>query len=79
MHVTICHLTLHENLFYATREIGRLYETGRYLHNYGLTYALGFVVAPYFNATALPRYAEDFRTLNERACYVTPAADFCRL
>jgi len=40
MHVTRCRLMLHENLFYATREIGRLYETGRYLHNYGLTYAL---------------------------------------
>ena len=73
MFVTICQLTLHENLFYATREIGRLYETGRYLHNYGLTYALGFVAAPYFAATAIPRYGEDLTTLNEASCYVTPA------
>lgn len=64
---------LHENLFYATREIGRLYETGRYLHNYGLTYALGLAVAPYFNATAVPRYAEDLLPLNMRQIYVTPA------
>jgi len=73
MHVTICRLTLHENLFYATREIGRLYETGRYLHNYGLTYALEFAVAPYFNTTALPRYAEDLGALNQQEVYVTPA------
>jgi CRISPR-associated protein Csc1 len=73
MYVTIGRLTLHENLFYATREVGRLYETGRYLHNYGLTYGLGFVAAPYFNATAVPRYAEDLSGLCERAIYVTPA------
>jgi CRISPR-associated protein Csc1 len=73
MYITTCQITLHENLFYATREIGRLYETGRYLHNYGLTYALEFVVAPYFNATALPRYAEDLGGLNLQEIYVTPA------
>ena len=73
MVITTCQITLHENLFYATREIGRLYETGRYLHNYGLTYALELVVAPYFNANALPRYAEDLGTLNVQEIYVTPA------
>jgi CRISPR-associated protein Csc1 len=73
MYVTIGRLTLHENLFYATREVGRLYETGRYLHNYGLTYGLGFVAAPYFNQTVIPRYAEDLSVLRERAIYVTPA------
>ncbi|MBK8048912.1 MAG: type I-D CRISPR-associated protein Cas5/Csc1 [Anaerolineales bacterium] len=61
------------NVFYATREIGRLYETGRYLHNYGLAYALGLAVAPYYNATAVPRYAEDLNPLNDREVYVTPA------
>ena len=73
MHVTRYRLVLHDNLFYATREIGRLYETGRYLHNYGLTYALGLAVAPYFNATAVPRYAEDLLPLNMQQIYVTPA------
>lgn len=73
MHIKICRIQLHENLFYATREIGRLYETGRYLHNYGLTYALGLAAAPYFNRTAIPRYAEDLALLNERHIYVTPA------
>jgi CRISPR-associated protein Csc1 len=66
-------LTLHENLFYATREVGRLYETGRYLHNYALTYALGLAVAPYFHAEQRPHYREQLEPLNERGIYVTPA------
>jgi len=66
-------LTLHENLFYATREVGRLYETGRYLHNYALTYALGLAVAPYFHAEQRPHYREQLEPLNERGVYVTPA------
>ncbi len=41
MFITVCHLHLHDFLFYASREMGRLYETEKYLHNYGLTYALG--------------------------------------
>jgi CRISPR-associated protein Csc1 len=66
-------LVLHESLYFATREVGRLYETGRYLHNYALTYALGLAVAPYFNAEQVPRYAEQLEPLNERGVYVTPA------
>lgn len=66
-------LTLHENLFFATREVGRLYETGRYLHNYALTYALGLAVAPYFHAEQKPRYQEQISSLNDRGIYVTPA------
>ena len=66
-------LVLHESLYFATREVGRLYETGRYLHNYALTYALGLAVAPYFHAEQVPRYAEQLTPLNERGVYVTPA------
>lgn len=73
MRVYRCHITLHESLFFATREIGRLYETGRYLHNYALTYALGLAQAPYFAALQVPRYADELRPLNEAGCYVTPA------
>jgi len=73
MYLYLGRLTLHENLFYATREIGRLYETGRYLHNYALTYALGLAVAPYFHAEQTPRYAEQLLPLNNRGIYVTPA------
>ncbi|NNJ09272.1 type I-D CRISPR-associated protein Cas5/Csc1 [Chloroflexales bacterium ZM16-3] len=73
MHIYRCTLTLQEPLFFATREIGRLYETGRYLHNYALTYALGLVHAPYFNAVQVPRYADELQPLNLQSCYVTPA------
>jgi CRISPR-associated protein Csc1 len=73
MHFHLGTLTLHENLFFATREIGRLYETGRYLHNYALTYALELAVAPYFHNEQMPRYAEQLMPLNELGVYVTPA------
>ena len=46
MHIYHCRLMLHEPLFFATREVGRLYETGRFLHNYALTYALRQASAP---------------------------------
>ncbi|MGE0683383.1 MAG: type I-D CRISPR-associated protein Cas5/Csc1 [Candidatus Binatia bacterium] len=75
MRIYLCRLILHENLYYATREVGRLYETGRCLHNYALTYALGFAAAPYFQAQQVPRYVEELTPLNERGIYVTPARD----
>lgn len=73
MFVTVCHLELHDYLFYASREMGRLYETEKYLHNYGLTYALGLVKAPYANLAQVPRYAEDLAEMNTQGMYVTPA------
>lgn len=73
MFVTVCYLELHDYLFYASREMGRLYETEKYLHNYGLTYALGLVKAPYANLVQVPRYQEDLQVLNEQRVYVTPA------
>lgn len=73
MYIHLGTLTLHENLFYATREVGRLYETGRYLHNYALTYALELAVAPYYHSEQKPRYAEQLSPLNEQGIYVTPA------
>jgi len=68
-----CRLTTHEPIFYATREIGRLYETGRYLHNYALTYALGLAQSPFFNPEQIPHYAADLRPLNAKQIYVSPA------
>lgn len=73
MHILRCLITLHEPLFFATRETGRLYETGRYLHNYALTYALGLARAPWFTPTHVPRYAEELLPLAQQAVYVTPA------
>jgi CRISPR-associated protein Csc1 len=73
MFITVCHLTLHDYLFYASREIGRLYETEKYLHNYGLTYALGLVKSPFSNLTQVPHYQEDLDAMNTQGIYVTPA------
>ena len=68
-----CLLTMHDMLFYATREMGRLYETGKYLHNYGLSYALGLVRAPYAHRNQAPSYDQHLSPLNDRGVYVTPA------
>jgi len=73
MRLYLCRLVFHENLFYATREAGRLYETGRYLHNYALSYALGLATAPYFQAQQVPRYAEELAPANAQGVYATPA------
>jgi CRISPR-associated protein Csc1 len=71
MYLYRCRLTLHEPLFFASRELGRLYETGRYLHNYALSYAFGFAQSPWFHREQVPHYADDLRPLAERI-YVTP-------
>src|SRR5437764_12709008 len=73
MLITICHLELHDYLFYASREMGRLYETEKYLHNYGLTYALGMAKSPYSNLAQVPRYQEDLDGMNQQGVYITPA------
>lgn len=73
MVITICKLVLHDYLYYASREMGRLYETEKYLHNYGLTYALGLARSPYANLVQVPHYAEDLELVNEQGIYVTPA------
>ncbi len=44
-HLYRCTIELHDSLYYATREIGRLYETEPILHNYALCYALGLSIA----------------------------------
>jgi hypothetical protein len=64
MLITVCRLVLHDYLYYASREMGRLYETEKYLHNYGLTYALGLARAPFSNLVQTPRYREDLSEVN---------------
>jgi CRISPR-associated protein Csc1 len=82
-----CQLELHDYLYFATREIGRLYETEAVLHNYALCYALGFVDNPdydtaiadpaeeyrYFCRHQVPHYRSHLGRLNEAGIYVTPA------
>jgi CRISPR-associated protein Csc1 len=85
-HIYRCELELHDSLYFATREIGRLYETEAVIHNYALCYALGLVDNDhyatrvsedyeyrYFCPEQIPMYAEHLTKLNEVGIYVTPA------
>lgn len=81
-----CQLELHDSLYYATREIGRLYETEPVIHNYALCYALGLVDSEVYSTTVpeehsyryfcpeqIPKYEEHLTPLNQQGIYVTPA------
>lgn len=81
-----CTLELHDSLYFATREIGRLYETEPVLHNYALCYALGLVDSEIYSTTVseehsyryfcpeqVPKYEEHLTPLNQQVIYVTPA------
>jgi CRISPR-associated protein Csc1 len=73
MHIYRLCLTLQDPVYFATRELGRLYVTERYLHNYALTYALGLARSSYHDIEHIPHYQEDIEPLNQRGIYVTPA------
>ncbi|MEH1917890.1 type I-D CRISPR-associated protein Cas5/Csc1 [Nostoc sp.] len=81
-----CQIELHDSLYYATREIGRLYETEAIIHNYALCYALGLVDSQIYSTTVaeehsyryfcpeqVPKYEEHLTPLNQQGIYVTPA------
>jgi CRISPR-associated protein Csc1 len=82
-----CQLTLHDNVFFATREMGTLYETEKYLHNWALSFALfenSYLRKPYRTEgeyAQKPRYLDapdrpDVPTLlhlNSAGIYVFPA------
>lgn len=81
-----CELELHDSMYYATREIGRLYETEAVIHNYALCYALGLVDSETYSTTVpeeqsyryfcpeqVPFYQEHLTPLNAQGIYVTPA------
>jgi CRISPR-associated protein Csc1 len=81
-----CTLELHDSLYFATRELGRLYETEPIVHNYALSYALGLVDNPNYGTTVaeeheyrnfcseqVPKYREQLEPLNQQGIYVTPA------
>lgn len=72
MQILRCDLTLLENTFFSSREVGNFYQTEPVIGNYALCYALGLAVAPYENSGSI-RYAEDLAALNQKGIYVTPA------
>jgi CRISPR-associated protein Csc1 len=71
MQIYRCDLLLHDYLFFATTERGRVAETGPFLHNYALTYALGWATSPWHNEVQKPHYREELARVGKR--YVTPA------
>lgn len=66
-----CDITLHDYLFFATTERGKVAETGAFIHNYALTYALGWANSPWHNEEQKPHYREELANVDRR--YVTPA------
>jgi CRISPR-associated protein Csc1 len=79
-----CILTLHDNVFFATREMGILYETEKYLHNWALSFALfsiKYIPQPYRLQGELaqkPTYLDgkaeqNLLHLNQAGIYVFPA------
>lgn len=72
MQILRCDLTLLENTFFSSREVGNFYQTEPVIGNYALCYALGLAVSPYENRGEI-RYAEDLGALNQQGIYVTPA------
>lgn len=70
-----CLLRADSPIYYATREIGSFYETGDHLHNFALSFALGFglVANEYYVTAKKPNYAEHLAPLTENGIYVTPA------
>ena len=80
-----CKIELHDSLYFATREIGRLYETEPVIHNYALCYALGLVDSEIYSTTVseehsyryfcpeqVPKYEPHLTALNAQGIYVTP-------
>jgi len=80
-----CQIELHDSLYFATREIGRLYETEPIIHNYALCYALGLVDSEIYSTTVseehsyryfcpeqVPKYEPHLTALNHQGIYVTP-------
>ncbi|MEG4625032.1 type I-D CRISPR-associated protein Cas5/Csc1 [Microcoleus sp. w1-18aA5] len=80
-----CQIELHDSLYFATREIGRLYETEPVIHNYALCYALGLVDSEIYSTTVseehsyryfcpeqVPKYEPHLTALNQQGIYVSP-------
>ena len=69
-------IELLDYVFYATVERGKVYETGSFIHNYALAYALGTVQGEtytYAQSDQQPHYVEELTPLNGRL-YLTPGS-----
>ena len=71
IHLWRCDLTLHDYLFFATTRRGYISETGQFIHNYSLTYALGWAKSEWHVERQEPQYAQQLSKI--KGVYVTPA------
>src|SRR5438445_8489755 len=71
MEIYRCDITLHDYRFFATTERGKVAETGPFIHNYALTYALGWAISPWYHEEQKPLYREELSRVGKR--YITPA------
>jgi CRISPR-associated protein Csc1 len=66
-----CDFILHDYLFFASTERGKVAETAPFVHNYALTYALNWVQSSWHNEQQRARYREELTPVRQR--YITPA------
>ncbi len=66
-------LQFEDYVFFATTERGKVFETGWFVHNYALTYALGLALSNYREDPQIPKYEEQLDPLNQAGLYITPA------
>ncbi len=66
-----CDFTLHDYLFFASTEKGKVAETSPFVHNYALTYALGWAPVVWYNGQQKARYTSDLVLIHDH--YITPA------
>ncbi|MBZ9622636.1 type I-D CRISPR-associated protein Cas5/Csc1 [Clostridium sp. FP2] len=60
-----------EEVFFSSQEIDTLFSTKPFIGNYALTYAMGWCRSKY-NQNYIS-YEEDFKLVNNRGLYITPA------
>ena len=70
--VVECSIETLDRTLYASRELGDLVDTGDYILNTALYYALGFASGKYINQGNKPSYLEDTRDIYKKF-YITPA------
>jgi CRISPR-associated protein Csc1 len=66
-----CDLILQDYLFFANTERGKVAETSPFVHNYALTYALGWASTLWYNAQQKARYLDELGPIHTH--YITPA------
>ena len=72
IHLWRCDLLLHDYLRFATTRRGHIEETGQFIHNYSLTYALGWVGSEWYSSEQKPQYAQHLNKVKDM--YATPAS-----